>query len=69
MAYWSADLVNDSYEFREAASALLPVPLWIPRITMVVGTVVLTIAFLDELVHVLRGGRARYERPEAQTEG
>ena len=69
IAYWSVDLVTDSYEFGEVASALLPVPLWIPRITMVLGTVVLTIAFVDELVHVLAGGRPRYERPEAQTEG
>jgi TRAP-type C4-dicarboxylate transport system permease small subunit len=69
MAYWSIDLVNDSYDFGEVASALLPVPLWIPRLTMVIGTIVLTIAFVDELAHVLRGGRPRYERPEAQTEG
>lgn len=69
MAYWSIDLVWDSYEFGEVASSLMPTPLWIPRISMAIGTVMLLIAFIDELVHVVRGGKPRYERPQRPTEG
>jgi TRAP-type C4-dicarboxylate transport system permease small subunit len=69
MAYWSIDLVHDSYEFGEVASGLLSIPLWIPRIAMALGTVVLAIALVDEFVHIVHGGRARYERAMMQTEG
>jgi hypothetical protein len=31
------------------------------------GLVILAIAFLDELVHVARGGTPRYEKPPATT--
>jgi TRAP-type C4-dicarboxylate transport system permease small subunit len=61
IAYWSADLVWDSYQYGEVASTLVSTPLWIPRLTMALGSVVLFVAFVDELVHLVRGGRPRYE--------
>lgn len=62
LAYWSADLVWDSYQYGEVASTLVATPLWIPRVTMAFGALVLAVAFIDELVHVLRGHKPRYER-------
>lgn len=66
VAYWSADLVWDSYQYGEVASALVSTPLWIPRLTMPLGALVLLIAFLDELVCVARGDRPRYEGAAAE---
>jgi TRAP-type C4-dicarboxylate transport system permease small subunit len=62
-AYWSVDFVVDSYFRGDVGHAMMATPLWIPRIGMAVGVVVLFIAFVDELVHVLRGGVPRYEPP------
>lgn len=61
IAYWSIDLVWDSYQYGEVASTLVSTPLWIPRLTMALGSIVLLVAFLDELVHLARDGRPRYK--------
>jgi hypothetical protein len=39
--------------------------LWIPQIGMAVGTLVLLIAFIDELVLELRGKRIPYQSDES----
>ena len=38
-------------------------PLWIPQLGYSGGLAILFIAFVDELVHVLRGFPPRYELP------
>ena len=43
------------------------VPLWIPQLGYAGGLVILAVAMLDELVHVGRGGAARYEKPPPAT--
>jgi len=43
------------------------VPLWIPQLGYSGGLVILLIAFVDELIHVARGGEPRYEKPKPQT--
>ena len=47
--------------------ACCAVPLWIPQLGYSGGLVILLIAFVDELVHVLRGNDPRYEKPKPQT--
>ena len=42
-------------------------PLWIPQLGYSGGLVILLIAFVDEFVHVLRGGEPRYEKPKPKT--
>jgi TRAP-type C4-dicarboxylate transport system permease small subunit len=54
-------LVLDSWEFDEVSYGMIPVPLWIPQTLMAVGLIVLTIALIDDLVTVARGGEASYE--------
>ena len=49
------------------AQGVLPIPLWIPQLGYVTGLVILAVAFLDEFVHVVRGGAPRYEKPPATT--
>jgi hypothetical protein len=43
------------------------VPLWIPQLGYSGGLVILFIAFVDELIHVLRGFAPRYELPKPET--
>jgi TRAP-type C4-dicarboxylate transport system permease small subunit len=55
--------LSDSWRFNDMAQGVLPIPLWIPQLGYVSGLVLLGVAFLDEFVHVLRGGAPRYEKP------
>ena len=49
------------------AQGVLAVPLWIPQLGYSGGLVILSIAFVDELIHVLRGKSPRYEKPPPKT--
>ena len=66
-AWHAARFTYDSYRFNEMAQGVLAVPLWIPQLGYSLGLAILTIAFLDELVNVARGGRPGYEKPPATT--
>ena len=54
-AYYSCKLAWQSYDFHDISTGNDATPLWIPQLAMAWGTVVLAIAFLDELVLELRG--------------
>ena len=56
-AFYSCRLVWQSYQFNDISTGNDAMPLWIPQITMAVGTVVLAIAFIDEFIMELRGQR------------
>ena len=56
-AYYSCRLAWQSYTFHDISTGNDATPLWIPQLSMAWGTVVLAIAFLDELVLELRGHR------------
>ncbi|MBB6307828.1 TRAP transporter small permease [Xanthobacter tagetidis] len=61
---WNAVILNwDSYRFDDISQGVVAVPLWLPQLGYSVGLVMLAIAFADELVHALRGGEPRYEKP------
>jgi TRAP-type C4-dicarboxylate transport system permease small subunit len=66
-AWHAVGMTYDSFRFHDRAQGVLPVPLWIPQLGYAGGLVILLIAFVDELVHVLRGGEPRYEKPKPQT--
>ncbi|MBF5005872.1 TRAP transporter small permease [Diaphorobacter caeni] len=60
---WSACLFTyESWEFNDIAQGLLPLPMWIPQMTFAVGSVLLLVAVVDELVIVLRGGVPTFVR-------
>ena len=61
-AYYSARLVWQSHQFHDISTGNDATPLWLPQLTMAVGTAVLAIAFIDELVLELRGQR-KHEEP------
>jgi TRAP-type C4-dicarboxylate transport system permease small subunit len=48
-------------------ACIVPVPLWIPQIGFVAGIVLLTVAFLDELIRVLSGRKPTYEKEPPRT--
>lgn len=66
-AWHAAAFTYDSYQFNDMSQGVVAVPLWIPQLGYATGLVILAIAFLDELVHVVRGGTPRYEKPPATT--
>lgn len=56
-AYYCCRLAWQSNAFHDISTSSDATPLWIPQIAMAVGTVILAIAFLDELVLEIRGQR------------
>ncbi|MDB5600621.1 MAG: C4-dicarboxylate transporter permease [Xanthobacteraceae bacterium] len=66
-AWYASRLTYESFIFHDIAQGVLPVPLWIPQLGYSGGLVILLIAFVDELIHVLRGNPPRYEKPKPTT--
>ena len=64
-AFYSARLAWQSYTFHDISTANDATPLWIPQLTMALGTLVLAIAFIDELVLEARGTRVVAASDEA----
>ncbi|KZD12507.1 TRAP transporter small permease [Oceanibaculum pacificum] len=60
-AWYTWVLVQDSIRYKEVSDGLVPVPLAIPQAAMFAGILVLAIAFVDELVSVLRGNKPSYD--------
>ena len=57
IAYFSVRLAWQSYTFHDISQGSDATPLWIPQISMAVGTIVLWIAFIDALVELVRQGK------------
>jgi TRAP-type C4-dicarboxylate transport system permease small subunit len=64
-AAFSVRLAWQSYDFNDVSTANDATPLWIPQIAMAAGTIVLFVAFVDELVIEWRGAR-RPPKPGAE---
>lgn len=62
LAYWAVRFTYQSWEFKELAQGLLPLPIWIPQSSFALGAVLLLVAVVDELVIVLRGGVPTFVR-------
>jgi TRAP-type C4-dicarboxylate transport system permease small subunit len=57
-AFYSARLVWQSRQFNDISTGNDATPLWMPQLAMAIGTAVLAIAFIDELVLEWRGRRS-----------
>ncbi|MEN9591271.1 MAG: hypothetical protein RLZZ481_3057 [Pseudomonadota bacterium] len=58
---WSATLFTyESWVFKDVAGGLLPMPMWIPQMSFLIGAWLFFIAVVDELVIVARGNRPTY---------
>lgn len=58
-AYFSVRLAWQSYVLHDISTGNDATPLWVPQLSMAVGTVVFAIAFVDEFVRLLSGKRSR----------
>ncbi len=64
MAFYSCRLAWQSLQFNDVSTGNDATPLWIPQLVMALGSVVLAIAFVDDLALELLGKRARVESSE-----
>ena len=64
-AFYSARLAWQSYTFHDISTSNDATPLWLPQLAMAAGTIVLAIAFVDELVLEWRGRRVQIVSDEA----
>ncbi len=65
LAVFSVKLCWQSWQFNDISTGNDATPLWIPQIAMALGTVILCIAFVDELVSEWRGTRSASLSEEA----
>lgn len=59
IAFYSLRLVWQSHAFNDISTGNDATPLWLPQLSMAIGTTILAIAFLDEWVLELRGRRSQ----------
>ena len=62
LAWWACKFTYESWEFNDVAQGLLPMPMWIPQLSFAIGSVLLWVAVVDELVLVLQGQTPTYVR-------
>ena len=60
LMFWANRFTYESWVFNDIAQGLLPLPMWIPQLSFALGSILLFVAVLDELIIVLRGGRPSY---------
>ena len=61
LTYSATAFTYESWEFRDMATGLVVIPIWLPQSTFVIGCWLLLAAVLDELVTVLQGGKPSYQ--------
>jgi TRAP-type C4-dicarboxylate transport system permease small subunit len=64
-AAWAiTKFVYESWQFKELAQGLIQIPIWMPQMSLVAGSVILFIAVIDELVTHLQGRKTAYQAAE-----
>jgi TRAP-type C4-dicarboxylate transport system permease small subunit len=64
MAWAITRFVYESWKFNEVAQGLIKIPIWIPQLALVLGTLIFLIAVVDELVVALAGRKPEYQSAE-----
>jgi TRAP-type C4-dicarboxylate transport system permease small subunit len=64
-AFYAGRLAWQSHAFNDISTGNDATPLWIPQLSFAVGTAILAIAFIDELVLELQGRRVQVVSDEA----
>jgi TRAP-type C4-dicarboxylate transport system permease small subunit len=59
-AWYSFALVRESLEFGDVSPGIVPIALWVPQSGMALGLAILAVAFVDDLVALLRGRAPSY---------
>ena len=64
-AAWAVSkFVYESWQFNELAQGLIQIPIWIPQMSLVLGSLILFVAVVDELVVHLQGRKTAYQSAE-----
>ncbi|MCW5692164.1 MAG: TRAP transporter small permease [Pseudolabrys sp.] len=61
-AWYAVRMTYDSFRFNDMSTGVISVPLWIPQLGYCAGLIILSIALIDEMIHVLRGNKPSYEK-------
>jgi TRAP-type C4-dicarboxylate transport system permease small subunit len=64
-AFYSCKLAWQSHRLHDISTSNDATPLWLPQLAMALGTLILAVAFVDELVLELRGQRVPHSSDEA----
>jgi TRAP-type C4-dicarboxylate transport system permease small subunit len=58
---WSVTAyVYDSFVVNDMSGGLIVIPIWIPQLSIVIGSILFFIAMVDELIRVIGGARPTY---------
>jgi TRAP-type C4-dicarboxylate transport system permease small subunit len=60
LAFWAARSTYESWLYKDMSDGVIAVPLWIPQLSFVVGTLLLAVAVVEQLVAVLGGAKPAY---------
>ena len=60
LCFSAFDMTWDSYRFGDLSQGLIVIPIWIPQISIGVGTLVLVIAIIDDVVSTMLGRLPSY---------
>jgi TRAP-type C4-dicarboxylate transport system permease small subunit len=66
-AWHAIKFTYDTYRFSEMSTGVVAIPLWIPQLGYTSGLVILSIAFIDELVRVAGGNLPTYHKEPPKT--
>lgn len=68
LCYSAFDMIRDAIRFGDMTQGLIVIPMFIPQLSMPIGTLILVIAIIDDLVVAMRGGPISYLEAERSTE-
>ena len=60
LCFSAFDMTWDSYRFGDLSQGLIVIPIWIPQISIGVGTLVLVIAIIDDVISTMLGRLPSY---------
>ena len=52
-SWWSVKLVYESWKYGDLSPGIIAIPIWLPQLSMAIGLIILTIAFVDKFVMTL----------------
>jgi TRAP-type C4-dicarboxylate transport system permease small subunit len=64
LAFYSCRLAWQSYDFNDVSTGVDATPLWIPQLTMALGTAVFALAFVDEFILEIQNKRKPVQNAE-----
>lgn len=66
MSWYSIRLVRQSLEYNDISTGLDATPLWIPQLGMAIGTTVLALAFVADLIDLFTGKKVKDESADGE---